>query len=117
MCLGPWPGDHEDGLDRRLGPRGTNSVESLLRSTLNMLAVPLFLSPLTSARRVLDACSAFDPFGFAVSPSPFIPSITIAMISLLALLTALAGNDVDPFSLFLLSPPCGPSCEKLHAAA
>ena len=86
---------------------GTNSVESFLRSTPNMLAALLFFSLLTSARRELDACSAFDSFGFAASPSPFIPSITIAMISFFALFTALAGSDVDvdPFSLFLLSPP------------
>jgi hypothetical protein len=98
------------GIMRTVSPvgfflEGTKSVESFVRSTPNMLADPFLFSPLTSARREFDACSALDPFGFAVSPSPFIPSITIAMISFLALLMALAGNVVDLFSLFFLSPP------------
>jgi hypothetical protein len=68
-----------------------------------MLAAPFFLAPLMSAMRESDALATPER-GAGTSSDAFISSMTIAMISFFAFLTAFVGNDVAP-SLFRFVPP------------
>jgi hypothetical protein len=96
------------------GGFGNEGAKSGLSRLSPIIPTDFFFAPRQSSRSFSDADLAAD---YPLSSFSGIASMIIDIISFLARLTAFAGNDVGLSFRFLFPPPCGPSWEKLHAAA